>query len=268
MYVKVDVTKPSQPGVGKGGNKKDKIILVDIDDLVSEATRDAAGILITGNHVFKNGAYAVVIQVTQDSISGKPSSEGDTDAEGIMQELVFAHPGSSQEIREFRSNWIGRNILAFVQKCSDGTTDQYGASCAPLRMKFEAPDDKDNNKSVFTLKSALKGPDVAIYQGTFTLAEAVALVAANATSVDLSAGQGEYQLQDNAAATVITTATNAVDGLVFTLLGSGGTHPATLSTDFILKNGTSWSGISNASITFKAFKSGPTAWKFFEQSRS
>jgi hypothetical protein len=255
---------------GKGGDKKDKITLVDLEDLVSEAARDASGIVITGNHVFKAGAYALTMYVTPDSISGKPTSEGDIDAEGIIQELVYAHPGSSKEIREHRSNWLGRSIIAFVTKCSDGSVDQYGSSCAPLRMKFEAPDDKDNNKTVFTLKSATKGPDVAIYEGTLTLAEAVALVPADATSIDLTAGTGEYQLTANTIATIIVGATNAVDGLVFTLLGSGGANPASISTGgvFILKNGTSWSGIAGATITFKAFKSGVATWSYFELSRS
>jgi hypothetical protein len=269
-YVKVDVNKSAKRSPGAGGNKKDKITLVDLADLISESPRDAKGIVIVGNHSFKPSAYAIGIYVTPSSIAGKVSSDGEADEEGIMQELVFAHPGSEKEIREFRANWIGRNCLAFVDKCSDGSTDQYGSSCSPLRLKFEATDDKDINKSIFTLGSTSKGPDVALYLGTITLSTVAATVAADATSIDLSNGEGEYQLTDNAAATVITTATNAVDGMIFTLLGSGGSNPASITdaNDFVLSSGVSWSGIAGAKITFKAFKDGAASWKFFEQSRS
>jgi len=136
-------------------------------------------------------------------------------------------------------------------------------------MKVEATDDKDNNKSMFTFTSSVKGPNVAIYQGTITLSEPVDTVAADATSIDLTAGEGEYQLTDNRVATVIETCTNAVNGMVFTLLGSGGNEPATITkaNDFVLASGTTWTGLANSKITFKAFKSDTAAWKFFELSR-
>lgn len=268
-YVKVNVNKPSKISPGKGGDKMAELTLVDASDVLTLAQRDAKGIKITGNHTFKPGAYAIKLYVTQDSIAGKITSEGEIDAEGIMQELVVAHPGSAQEIREFRSNWLNRDAIAFVKKCSDNTVDQYGDKCAVLRMQFEHTDDKDQNKTVFTFKSAVKGPDIAIYEGTLTLAEPVALVDADATTIDLTAGEGEYQLQDNTGATVLTTATNATDGIVFTLIGSGGSNPASITgDDFVLKNGTAWSGLANATITFKAFKDGAASWKFFELSRS
>lgn len=269
-YVKVNVVKnTAKQSPGAGADKKHKVTLVDVDDLVSEASRDSKGIVIAGNHVFKANTYAIEIYGTSDSISGKSTTEGDIDAEGFLHEVMVSHPGSAKEIREFRANWINRNILAFIEHCSDGSVDQYGSSCAPLRMKLEATDDKDMNKSVFTFASSNKGPDVAIYEGTLTLSEAVDTVDADATSIDLTAGEGEYQLTDNTVAIELTTCSNAVDGMVFTLLGSGGSNPASITdaNDFVLKNGTSWSGIANARITFKAFKDGAASWKFFELSR-
>lgn len=270
-YVKVNVNKSTKPAPGKGGGKKTLITFIDIADLLSESARDAKGILIAGNHSFKPNAYAIQIYATPNSIAGKSTSEGDIDSEGFMQEVVFEHPGSELAIREFRSNWLSRDILIFVDHCEPGLPkDQYGSSCAPMRMKVEAVDDKDVNKSTFTFSSSNKGLDVAMYEGTLTLAEAVDTVASDATSIDLAAGEGEYQLTDNTAAKEITTATNAVDKMVFTLLGSGGTNPATITNanDFVLANGTAWTGLAGATITFKAFKDGAASWKFFEVSRS
>jgi len=268
-YVKVNVSKPSKVAPGRGGDKKNKVTIVDVADLLVEAKRDDKGIVINDKHIFKENAYAINIEVTPSSIAGKGNSDGDLDAEGVTQELVFEHPGSEQEIREFRANMLGRDVMIFVERCSDGQINQYGEACNPMRMKFEATDDKDVNKTVFTFNSVVKGKDIAIYKNTLTLSEPVATVAADATSIDLSAGEGEYQLTDNAAATEITTATNAVDGMRFTVLGSGGTNPATITgNDFILSNGASWTGLANAKITFQAFKDGAASWKFIEISRS
>ncbi len=268
-YVKIDVQKPATVSPGRGGNKKNKVTVVDVADILTEAKRDSNGVVIAAKHIFKANAYAITLEITPTSLSGKATSDGDLDAEGVTQEFVFEHPGSEQEIREFRANWLGKDVMIFDERCSDGRINQYGEACNPVRMKFEATDDKDVNKSVFTFASVSKGNDVAIYNNTLTLSTPISNVAADAISIDLTAGAGEYQLTDNTVATAITTATNATDGMVFTLLGSGGVNPATISAgDFVLSGGVSWSGIANAKITFKAFKDGASSWKFFELSRS
>lgn len=269
-YVKANVIKPTGIAPGKGGDKKALITVFDFDDILTEAQRDSKGIVIAGSHVFKSGFYAIQIYATIDSIVNKSASEGDIDAEGIIQQADFAHPGSKKEIREFRQNWLNRNIGIIVEKCSSGEKDQYGTSCAPLRMNFDATDDKDGNKCVFTFKSTNKGLDVAIYQGTITLDTVKDTVAADATSVDLANGEGEYQLTDNTVPTEITTCTNAVHNAIYTLLGSGGSIPATItkSNDFILKDGVTWTGNANATLTFRAYKSDAAAWWFIELART
>jgi hypothetical protein len=158
-----------------------------------------------------------------------------------------------------------------VERCSTNKKNLYGSPCAPLQMVFKAEDDKDKNKTTFTFKSAQKGPDVADYQGTLTYDSVTDTVAADATSVDLTAGEGRYQLTDGTVSGVtLTTGTNAVDNMAFTLLGSGGSHPSiiTSANDFVLRNGTTWTALEEATITFRAIKSGSSAWKFVEQSRS
>jgi len=269
-YVKINVTKPSKIAPGAGGDKKDKITIVDLDDILTHASRDAKGVLITDKHAFKPNAYAIELYVTPSSIAAKQNSEGEADEEAFLQEVAVSHPGSELEIMEFSPNWLGRNVLIFIERCSDGSIKEYGAPCAPLRMKVESTDDKDVNKSIFTFASSNKGPCIAKYDNTLTLSDVAATVDADATTVDLASGEGEYQLTDNTAAKELTTCTNAVDGMLFTLLGSGGSFPASITdaNDFVLKNGTSWSAIASASITFKAFKDGAASWKFFEQSRS
>lgn len=269
-YIKVNVSKPDKTSPGRGEAKTEKITIVDLDDLLTEAKRDSKGVVITDKHIFKTNAYAVTLYMTPNSFDGKITSDGDPDKEGVTQEVVLEHPGTEKEIREFRVNFLGKNVMIFSQNATDGQINQYGYVANPLRMKVVGEDNKDVKTSTFTFTSITKGDDIAIYENTLTLSEPVAVVAADATSIDLSSGEGEYQLTDNTAATAIDSTTNAVDGMLFTLLGSGGSNPASIASggDFLLKSGTSWSGIANATITFKVFKDGAATFKYIEVSRS
>lgn len=268
-YVKLNVAKPGD-NKGAGGNKKDKIILFDMDDVATFPDRDSKGIVITENLVFKAGAYMITLYATVTSIVGGDNSEGDLDAEGFVHNLVFDHPGSAKEIREFKQNWLSKNIGALVQKCGEVDIDLYGTLCAPLRSIMKWEDTKDKNVHNFTFKSMKSPYSVAIYQGSTTFEAVTGTVAADATVVNVAAGQGTYQLTTGtASAETLTGMTNPVNGGVYTLLGSGGAHPSMITdaNDFELANGVAWTALSGTFITFKAFKDGASTWKFFEQSR-
>lgn len=268
-YAKINVDKPGRNS-GIGGNKKDKIILFDFEDVLTFPSRDSKGVVITSNIAFNPGAHMITIYGTVDKIKSGSTSEGEIDAEGFIHTLEFEHPGNSVEIREFKTNWVGCNIGAAVQYCNSNQIALFGTPCAPLRMQTKWEDTKDKNSTVITLKQAAKCEyEVGDYQGTLTFDAPVDTVAADATSVDLATGEGRYQLTTGSASAVaITTCTNAVDGMRFTLLGSAGAHPSTISgTDFLLSSGTVWTALEGAEITFKAFKSGASAWKFIELSR-
>jgi len=269
-YVNVDVSKPLSWNAGAGGDKKDYILLFDMDDVVNMPQRDAKGVLQLGDIIFKPGAYMIKIYATRETIKVSSASEGDTDAMGIMQTLEFSHPGSSLEIKEFRANWLNRNAGAIIVRCSSNRRELLGGQCAPLKMSFAAEDSNEKNATVFTFTSSLKGPEIADYQGSLTFADVVAIVAADSTSIELTE-DGEYQLSDNSMATEIVEATGATDGMIFTLLGSGGNNPATIvqdGGDFVLKDGLMWTGIAGSRITFKAYKTGDTSFCFIEMSRA
>ena len=270
-YTKVNLTKGSDNS-GKGGDKKDKVTLIDADDILGDfPTRDDKGVVITDDIVMKPGTYAVDFYATQDSIKLTSKGEGEMDAKGIIQGLEFSFPGDPTELLEARQYWMNRNCYAIVHRCSTNKKVLAGAPCALLQLTFNAEDTKDGNKTTFTLASAQKGPELADYQGTITYDTVTGTIAADDASPSVASGEGQYQLTDGSAAAVaLTTLDNAVDGKVYTLLGSGGTYPSTIGTanDFVLKNGTAWTAISGARITFRAFKSGASTWKFFEQSRA
>lgn len=270
-YVKQSVPKVGL-NPGAGGDKNEKIVLVDADDILTWPSRDSKGVVINDNYVLKDNAYMIELYVKTSATKVNSSTEGEQDAEGFMHQLDVEHPGNSQEIREFKQNWLSRNIIAFVQHCSNSKKDVLGTKCAPLRMQIKWDDDKDKNTNAFTFKSALKSPyDIGDYRGTLTFDSVTGTVAANATTVDLANGEGRYQLTDGtSSAASITTCSNASDGLVFTLIGSGGSHPSTIAAGnaFELINGTTWTALSGSTITFKAFKNGASTYKYFELSRN
>jgi len=269
-YVKVSVPKPGN-NKGVGGDKKDLITFIDLADILTFPSRDGNGVVITDNIVMNENAYAVKVYATTTSIKITHETEGDEDARGIIQGLEFAHPGDEDSIEEFLTNWMNRDVIAVVENCSTNKKKLLGTACAPLQFEVASEDSKDMNKSTLTLKSKQKSSfRAANYQGTLTYADATDTVAADATSIDLTNGEGRYQLTDGSVSSVeITTATNATDGKVYTIVGSGGTYPSTItdSADFLLANGTTWTAIANAELTVKAFKDGAASWKFIELSR-
>jgi len=166
MYIKVSVNKPNKVSPGAPAPRQAKIVLLDVDDLLVPAPRTAKNILITGNHILKTGAYAIEVYATVDKIHTKVVADGEADGEAVTQELKFSHPGSELEIIEFRQNWLGRSCLAFLKVCGSDIYKQLGDVCAPLRMRYEAIDNKDNDTTNFEFRNLLKGPDIAIYTGT------------------------------------------------------------------------------------------------------
>lgn len=269
-YVNVNVAKPGS-NLGRGGDKKALITIFDMDDVLTYPARDSKGVVVTDNIQFNPGAYMITVYGSQDTIKFSSSVEGDPDKEGVIQEFSFEHPGDEVAIREFRANWMSKNIGIIQERCSTSKKNLFGTPCAPLRLQFKAEDDKDKTITTLSFKSSQKGPDYADYQGTMSYDTVKDTVAADATTVDVTNGEGEYQLTTGtSAAAALTALTNCADGKVYTLLGSGGSHPSTIaaSGNWLLKNGTSWSALAGATITFKAFKDGSSSFKFLELSRA
>lgn len=270
LYVNVSVVKPGANG-GTGGDHKDKIVLFDWDDVTGGYARDSKGIVITGPLTFKAGAYMIEVYATLHKIEPSAKSEGEPDNKGIIQAVKFSHPGLSQEILEMRYNWLNKNVGIIDRKCSSSEMKLYGSVCAPLQMVFDWKNTKDANSTEFVFESTLKGPDVAIYNGTLTLAAVMGTIAADDVTPTVAAGEGQYQLTDGSVASVtITKLDNPVDGNCYTLLGSGGSFPSiiTSANDFELADGTTWNALAGAQITFRAFKNGVATYKFIEVSRS
>jgi hypothetical protein len=269
-YTKISVAKPGM-NLGVGGNKKNDVIVFDMDDVLSFPARDANGVVSTDNIVFKAGAYMIKLYAIQSTIDAGHKLEGDPDKKGYMQTVKFEHPGNENAIMEFDANWSNRNIGIIIQRCSDNKKRLFGTPCSPLQLVSDAKDNKDTAVSEFTFTSTQKGPIPCDYQGTTTFDAVKGTAAAAATVVDVTAGEGQYQLTTGVAtAADLTALTNPVEGNVYTILGSGGAYPSTIaaSGNWLLKSGTSWTALAGSSITLKAFKDGASSYKFLEISRT
>jgi len=268
MYVKIDVLKSLRDAPGAPENRDPNLVFVATPDILVEPARDAKGVKYDGGFVFNPGAYAIKIYATPSSIKINKAADGDEDAVGITQGLEFAHPGDEVEINEFQQNWLGKSCVAFVKTGDCGTGAPFykvvGSKCTPLQIKFEGQNDNDATKNTFKLEAFKKTNRVpGFYYGTLTFATVLVTIAADAETVDVTSGSGEYQLTDGSAAAIaLTDLVNGSHGDVITLIGSGGTYPSTIASTeakFALLEAADWTANLGDSITFQGFKNGATA---------
>lgn len=267
-YVKVNVSKPSGVAPGKGLQIKEIITLIDVTDILTMPQRDEKGVLITDAIVAKDNGYAITVYLTQDTAELASNSDGDTDNEGFTPSVKFKHPGNKQEIREFKSNWIGRKCVAIIDHCDGTPKDLIGSICNPCKMQVNYTANKDATSNEFTFAQMMRGLDIAIYDNTVPYAEPKAVIVGGYTEITL-VGEGQYQLTDYATSAAIATVTGAQHGMLFTLLGVTSDTPPFIASGgvFVLKNGTTWNANTGSQITFKAFKDGASTFKYIEQSR-
>ena len=190
-YVKTSVPRPvGNPG--NGINPKDVLTLIDIDDLVYFPPRDGAGVVLEGDIVVKPSAYSTDLYLTPGTVELSSNGEGETDAKGFTPSVKGKHPGNKQEVREFKTNWLGRHCIAILQYCNGQDPDILGSPCNPLEMSVNYTGNKDGNASEFTFTQISKGDDIGIYKGTIPHEEPVATVPASATEIPFKGRQDRY----------------------------------------------------------------------------
>lgn len=270
-------TKPSLIAKGNGGaeDKNYEVVLMDLNDVLTWPGRNENKVLMVGNIVMKPGKYVTKMQMTASKTSLPLASEGEEDNVSLSSLPEFSFPGSTLESEEFFANWLNKSMAVGVRvgACQGGTPFYriYGTPCAPLSLLPEIQNDNDATASMVKFQQFAKTRNMpGRYTGTFTLAT-VNTVSIDATTVDVTNGGGEYQLQDNTEATVITDIVNAVTGETYTLKGSGGDNPATIeasNANFVLAGGVDWQGLSGATLTVRAYDVGGGDHVFVEESRS
>lgn len=162
-YVKLSIPRPGD-GAGCAAARKSQIILVDVEDVASEPSREVGDCNVTGDLTLKSDAKAVSIYATASTIQVTEELSGDPDAEGVKNGLVFEHPGNSVGVKNFIEVFKNRGVIAIVQECdgtSAGRTQIIGRVCNPLRLSLETKMDGEATKRTMTWKQTLPDKFVA-----------------------------------------------------------------------------------------------------------
>lgn len=270
-------TKPSLITKGNGGpeSKSFEIILIDLTEVSFWPPRDDNKVAMVGNIVMQDGKYVTKMQVTNSKTSTPLGSEGDEDNVSLNSLPEFSFPGWTLDAEELFANWLNKSMAVGVRVgACEGDSPFYrifGTPCAPLSLLPEGQNDNDAAVLMPKFQQFQKTRNMpGRYYGTFTFAT-VNNVAADTTAIDVTAGEGEYQLVDNTGATVITDLENASTGSRYTLIGSGGSNPATIqaaNANFVLAGGVDWQALAGTTITFEAFDAGGGDHIFVEKSRT
>jgi hypothetical protein len=257
----------NQYNVGKQVKNKFYFISQDqYDDTISFPSRVGREI---GNIPLKAGQYWNKIDTILDSPEIKWTGEQGDVASKINNELTFILGGMGDDIFTLLEQGIGKGFYLVFEVCATGDKFIAGNACKPVKMtNFDGGSGKDQTATTVTFKVEC-GEVWSKYTGN-TPTQAAATVAADATTIGLTSNP-EYQLASGtsaaAAITAFTGTTDADINRIVTILGSGGSHPSTISntaTAFLLIGGAQWVANSGSQISFKIFKDGASSYKFVE----
>ena len=270
-------TQPSLIKKGKGSaeSKFFQIRILYLDSIAIYPSEVLGSVALSGNYLLKDGHYFTDLQVTSSKTSLPTTGEGEEDNISLSSLPEFYYPGSSIDIENFIENSLNRGMIVFqkIGSCGDENAywKQFGSCAAPLTLMPEGTNNNDGTGYLLKFQQFAKTDKMPKrYYGTFTL-DTATTVAADATTVDVTNGDGEYQLTDNTAATIITDLTNASNNGKYTLIGSGGSNPATIeatNANFVLVGGVDWQGLSGSTITFNAIDAGGGDHVFIETNRT
>lgn len=144
MYKRVSIPKKS----GTPRPKSSLITLIPFNDILTWPERTEDNLDVTGNITLKADAKAINLYATASTISRNDSTEGDPDAEGFIQNLVFDHPGNSKEFETFVQKFLGEPFIVITDECGDNSGRRlHGWKCNPI---YFTPEEQDNNEAVKT----------------------------------------------------------------------------------------------------------------------
>jgi hypothetical protein len=264
MYVNVNLSKPAgiSPGTGSG---KNRVVIVDADDVLVYPPRDDKGVKMQGTFVLKDNARMLELYTTKSKGEAPVESDGDEDSINIKQMFKCQHPGNSLEVKEFIQNWLGRNVYVLHTACADNFIEVMGTPCAPLQVKPAKTDSNDARFWTLNFEAYASSQYVPGHYEGDLIFEAPATVAdAEAIAIDTEVNS-QYKLPATSATTEIAIASvDANHGDIVTLIGKGGTTAATLaqlltgSTLIVLKNGATWTALEDSVIHLQVYKAGAT----------
>lgn len=104
--------------------------------------------------------------MTPGTYTVESNSDGDPDEEGFQPSIQASHPGNATAIKKFKSNWLGKRIIAILKFCDGSTPWIFGSPCNPMRLSAAYTGNNTSNRNQFTLRQTSKGEDIGEYSGT------------------------------------------------------------------------------------------------------
>lgn len=274
-YIHRDVLKPTgsiSPGAPKPKSPNITILLA--DDIVSEPVRNSGGVKMQGAYSLKPGAMPIKVYLTPSTQNPTYSSDGEEDTISIAHNFEGIHPGDSLEVNEFVQNLLGKNLILIIGNCQDDSKRVFGTKCAPVQLKPTYKSDNESTGHTLTFEQFQK---TALLPGFYSgsLPDGNPHTVADVATLALTQANGNYyQLPSLSMTAAITVdSIDLPNGSFVTLIGGGGSDPATLTegagtaATVILKDGTDWTALNNAQITFEVMDGGSTVY-LIERSRS
>lgn len=157
MYVKVSIPKAGD-GAGCPVAKNPNVILIDVDDVLTEPTRSHGNVNMTGDYALKDGAKAIAVYLTPSTISGGYDTEGEDDARGFKHKFEGEHPGNDVALDNFIEHGANRGFILLSTNCDGsaaGVMKAYGSVCNPLFLTPECTDSKEANKTKLSLAQSM-----------------------------------------------------------------------------------------------------------------
>lgn len=271
-YLKVNLNRPAEISAGAGSGKN-RVIIVDAEDVSVYPPRDASGVRMVGNFVMKPNAKMYEFYTTKSKAEAPVESEGDEDSISMKQIFKAQHPGNGLAVKEFVQNWTSRNCYVLHQACGDDFFEVVGTPCAPVQLKPTKQDNNDGRMWMMNFEAFAKTRFIpGHYEGALIFDAPTAVT--DATDIDIDTDvSSQYKLPATSSATSAAFGTiDANDGDIITLIGSGGTTATTLAQGFsgtkmvALKSGTTWAALDGAVLQLQVFKAGAVTL-FVELSR-
>lgn len=269
-FIRVNAPKPEGISSGSAKAGKGKVYLALVEDILSWPDRDGKGVKMLGNFTFKPGRSWHHVYMTPSKQDRSWESEGEEDAISITQKFVGVHPGDALESAEFVQQWLGKSVIVAEEFCDGSPINIIGTPCAPLSLQPSFTGNNESTGFTMTFQAYAKTNMLpGYYYGD--IVEGAPFEVVDNEALALSEANGtQYLLVEDADADTIAVATNTLDhGTVVSLIGQGGSSPATLATGsgVLLKNGTTWTALENAVINLMVFYDGTTR-TLVEQSRA
>ena len=156
MYTKVSIPKSSE-GAGAAQIKNPTVIVVDVEDIASEPTREVGNTEVVGNLTLVTGAKAIGVYATPTTIVPTEESAGEVDARSCIKGVEYVHPGDSVAIANHAEAFMNKGVVIIVRECdgsANGRARIIGSKCNPLYLQPEYTNSGEATNRKFVWKQA------------------------------------------------------------------------------------------------------------------